>query len=199
MLYDAEKLEGVEVSVKTLEAILGVSEQYIGRLVRDGILVKSGRGAYPLFSCVQAFLSNLRDKQKTVSTNADGTQKVNAATELALLRQKQGTLIDIRIQSEAGMLVRTAEAERIYGEVLRDAKMHFAALPNRLAAQLEGLDKKGIQIELHRYVTDTLKRLSAPAHLVDQDLLELVAAITQKTSDEIQELEQGSGGSDASE
>lgn len=199
MLYSAEKLQDIEVGVKVLEAILGVSEQYIGRLVRDGILTKSGRGAYPLLTCVQAFLANLRDKQKTVSTNEDGSQKVNAAMELALLRQKQGTLIDIRIQTEAGMLVRTAEAERIFGEVLRDAKAHFSGLPNRMAAQLEGLDKKGIQVELHRYVNETLKRLSAPAHLVDQELLGLVTQIVNKTSDEIEQLEQSSEGNDAVE
>ena len=199
MLYGAEQLADVEVGVKTLEAILGVSEQYIGRLVRDGVLVKSGRGAYPLMTCVQAFLANLRDKQKTVSTNADGSQKVNAATELALLRQKQGTLIDIRIQTEAGLLVRTAEAERIYGEVLRDAKMHFSALPNRMASLLEGLNKKDIQVELHRFVSETLKRLSAPANLVDHELLNHVNQIVQKTSDEIEQLEQNGGGNDALE
>lgn len=190
MIKSVEELGDIEVSVKVLEAVLGVSEQYIGRLVKDGVLAKSGRGSYPLVTCVRAYVDNLRDKQKTVTTHEDGSQKVNAASELALLRQKQGVLIDIRIKTELGQLVRLAEAERIYTDVLSDAKTHFSSLPNRLSTKLEGMDKKDIHIELHEAVQETLRRLSAPARIVDVELLGHLAQVEAATESEIAAMEQ---------
>ena len=133
---------------------------------------------------------HLRDKQKTVTTHEDGSQKVNAASELALLRQKQGVLIDIRIKTELGQLVRLAEAERIYADVLSDAKTHFSSLPNRLSTKLEGMDKKDIHIELHEGVQETLRRLSAPARIVDVELLGHLAQVEAATESEIAAMEQ---------
>lgn len=190
MLKNVDDLAGIEVSVKALEAILGVSEQYIGRLVKDGVLVKSGRGAYPLTACIRAFVDNLRDKQKSVSTNEDGSQKINAAYELAVLRQKQGTLVDIRIQTELAQLVRTDEAERVFAEVISDAKTHFQSLPAKMATKLEGLPSKDIYIELHEFAHETLKRLSVPVQVVDQDLLDQVLRLELSTQAEIDALEQ---------
>lgn len=190
MIKSVEDLGDIEVGVKVLEAVLGVSEQYIGRLVKDGVLIKSGRGSYPLVTCVRAYVDNLRDKQKTVTTLEDGSQKINAANELALLRQKQGTLVDIRIHTEAGKMVRTDEAMRIFGGVLSDAKSHFSSLPTRLATKLEGLDKREIFVELSDFVQDTLRRLSAPAKFVDAELLGHLIQVEQSTRAEIATMEQ---------
>ncbi|AXF86656.1 hypothetical protein DTO96_102411 [Ephemeroptericola cinctiostellae] len=190
MLKSVEDLADIEVGVKVLEVVLGVSEQYIGRLVKDGVLPKSGRGAYPLTACIRAFVDNLRDKQKSASTNEDGSVKVNAAYELAVLRQKQGTLVDIRIQTELAQLVRTDEAERIFAEVIADAKTQFQALPVKMATKLEGLPANDIYIALHEYAHETLKRLSVPVQVIDQELLDQVLRLEQSTQAEIEELEQ---------
>lgn len=166
-------LDDLTVNIRDLEACLGVSEQYIGRLVSEGVLTKSGRGVYPLVTNIRAYVDNLRDKQKTV-TATDGSTKLNAANELAKLRESQRELVDIKIKVQLGQLVRTDQAERVYGTAVSQCKSRLQSLPNKLASQLVGLNVGDVHSILTVSIDESLNLLDTHEPLVDADLLALI-------------------------
>ena len=111
-------LERITVDVGVMMDVLGVSEQFVGRLVKDGVVIKEGRGAYLLLPSVRRYIAQIKDRQRSVSV--EGEERINAADELARLRQKQRELTEIKIDVERGKLVRLEDAQRVYGELVSD-------------------------------------------------------------------------------
>ena len=55
-------LEQITVDVGVMTEVLGVSEQFVGRLVKDGVVIKEGRGAYLLLPSVRRYIAQIKDR-----------------------------------------------------------------------------------------------------------------------------------------
>lgn len=172
----------VTVDIGVMTEVLGVSEQFVGRLVKDGVVVKQGRGAYLLLPSVRQYIAQLKDRQRSVSV--DGDERINAADELARLRQKQRELTEIKIDVERGKLVRLEDAQRVYGELVSDAKTTFLRLSQRVAPKLEGRPVAEIFRLLHEEIHDALALLSEPATLSDAGYINHIQSVVQAVEQE---------------
>lgn len=174
--------DAVTVDIGVMTEVLGVSEQFVGRLVKDGVVVKQGRGAYLLLPSVRQYIAQLKDRQRSVSV--DGDERINAADELARLRQKQRELTEIKIDVERGKLVRLEDAQRVYGELVSDAKNTFLRLSQRVAPKLEGRPVAEIFRLLHEEIHDALALLSEPATLSDAGYINHIQSVVQAVEQE---------------
>ena len=177
--------DAVTVDIGVMTEVLGVSEQFVGRLVKDGVVVKQGRGAYLLLPSVRQYIVQLKDRQRSVSVNGEhGEERINAADELARLRQKQRELTEIKIDVERGKLVRLEDAQRVYGELVSDAKNTFLRLSQRVAPKLEGRSTAEIFRLLHEEIYDALALLSEPATLSDAGYINHIQSVVQAVEQE---------------
>lgn len=176
----------VTVDIGVMTEVLGVSEQFVGRLVKDGVVVKQGRGAYLLLPSVRQYIAQLKDRQRSVSV--EGEERINAADELARLRQKQRELTEIKIDVERGKLVRLEDAQRVYGELVSDAKTTFLRLSQRVAPKLEGRPVAEIFRLLHEEIHDALALLSEPATLSDAGYINHIQSVVQAVEQESADL-----------
>jgi phage terminase Nu1 subunit (DNA packaging protein) len=183
----AGAVEELLVDVGALMALTGVSKQFIGELAKDGVVIKGGRGIYVLAQSIRNYIDSLRDRQKTLG---DGDTEINAAKELALLRQKQRELTQIKIDVETGKLVRVDHAVRLYSELAHDVKTTFLAMPTRMAQRLEGQSEAYIYRALHDEVYFILEKLSAPVQLVDTAYMRHIEDVEQKNSDEVDQVDE---------
>lgn len=174
--------DAVTVDIGVMTEVLGVSEQFVGRLVKDGVVVKQGRGAYLLLPSVRQYIAQLKDRQRSVSM--EGEERINAADELARLRQKQRELTEIKIDVERGKLVRLEDAQRVYGELVSDAKTTFLRLSQRVAPKLEGRPVAEIFRLLHEEIHDALALLSEPATLSDAGYINHIQSVVQAVEQE---------------
>ena len=174
--------DAVTVDIGVMTEVLGVSEQFVGRLVKDGVVVKQGRGAYLLLPSVRQYIAQLKDRQRSVSV--EGEERINAADELARLRQKQRELTEIKIDVERGKLVRLEDAQRVYGELVSDAKTTFLRLSQRVAPKLEGRPVAEIFRLLHEEIHDALALLSEPATLSDAGYINHIQSVAQAVEQE---------------
>ena len=175
-------LEQITVDVGVMTNVLGVSEQFVGRLVKDGVVIKEGRGAYLLLPSVRRYIAQIKDRQRSVSV--EGEERINAADELARLRQKQRELTEIKIDVERGKLVRLEDAQRVYGELVSDAKNTFLRLSQRVAPKLEGRSTAEIFRLLHEEIYDALALLSEPATLSDAGYINHIQSVVQAVEQE---------------
>ena len=178
--------DAVTVDIGVMTEVLGVSEQFVGRLVKDGVVVKQGRGAYLLLPSVRQYIAQLKDRQRSVSV--EGEERINAADELARLRQKQRELTEIKIDVERGKLVRLEDAQRVYGELVSDAKTTFLRLSQRVAPKLEGRPVAEIFRLLHEEIHDALALLSEPATLSDAGYINHIQSVVQAVEQESADL-----------
>lgn len=180
-------LEQITVDVGVMTEVLGVSEQFVGRLVKDGVVIKEGRGAYLLLPSVRRYIAQIKDRQRSVSV--EGEERINAADELARLRQKQRELTEIKIDVERGKLVRLEDAQRVYGELVSDAKNTFMRLSQRVAPKLEGRAATEIFRLLNEEIYDALALLSEPSSLSDAGYINHIQSVVQTVEQENVELD----------
>ena len=68
-------LERITVDVGVMMDVLGVSEQFVGRLVKDGVVIKEGRGAYLLLPSVRRYIAQIKDRQRSVSVEGEEARR----------------------------------------------------------------------------------------------------------------------------
>jgi hypothetical protein len=59
-------------------ALTGFSEQYLGRLERDGVVRRSSRGRWPLVATINAIIAHLRDRNRRGGSGSDALRKARA-------------------------------------------------------------------------------------------------------------------------
>lgn len=117
-----------------IAAFLGIGTSRVRTLARDGHLVKVSRGRFDVRASLAAYLSRLRD----------GAVKAGPVTDemkAAKLRQTEAAAQKIEIQNAAtrGELVRSADVEREWANVLRDVRSTMLAVPSRVGSKLAHL------------------------------------------------------------
>lgn len=119
-----------EVSTTTLAEMLGFSPQYTAELVKEGVLVKTGRGRFVIRDSVRNFVSKLKGERKAGGANgggyeADKARKMKADADLA----------EIEVAKAAGKLIEERTQGRTWANAIVTTKSKLLALAPRLGPQ----------------------------------------------------------------
>ena len=110
---------GLVVSVRTLAALLDVTEVYARqKLVAEGVVKKHPNGGYLLFDSSRGYVRRLRDDNKNRAKTA-------SQTRVQELRARE---LELKLAREDGRLVETEEAWQFHSQTTADFLQELDAL-----------------------------------------------------------------------
>lgn len=118
-----------------IAAFLGIATSQVRTKTRDGILVKDGRGRWNVRESLQGYLSQLRDG----AIRGGGQVPDDLKAEKLRLARQQADKLELANAAARGELVRSADVEREWANVLRDVRSTMLAVPSRLGSKLAHL------------------------------------------------------------
>jgi phage terminase Nu1 subunit (DNA packaging protein) len=120
-----------------LAAFLGLANARLRTLARDGVMVRVSRGRYDVRKSLQNYLARLRDGAKLGGKAGPVTDELKAE-KLRLARQ-QADKIELHNAASRGEMVRAADVEREWANVLRDVRSTMLSVPSRVGSKLAHL------------------------------------------------------------
>lgn len=117
-----------------LAAFLGIGTSRVRTLARDGDLVKVSRGRFDVRASLAGYLARLRDGAVKAGPQTDELK----AEKLRLARE-QADKLELANAAARGDLVRAADVEREWANVLRDVRSTVLAVPSRVGSKLAHL------------------------------------------------------------
>lgn len=119
-------LAGLVVSAEALAHILELTPIYIVELARKGVIVRDGRGDYPLAQAVRSYVNFLRSENRRPSNRASAQR----------LQEARAREIELRMARDERQLILTEEAIGFVDEVLGYFKAEMDGLPARVSRDL---------------------------------------------------------------
>ena len=117
-----------------IAAFLGIVTSQVRTKTKDGILVKSGRARWDVRASLQGYLSQLRDG----AIRGGGQVPDELKAEKPRLAREQADKLEIA-NAARGDMVRAADVEREWANVLRDVRSTMLAVPSRVGSKLAHL------------------------------------------------------------
>ena len=118
-----------------IAAFLGIVTSQVRTKTKDGILVKNGRARWDVRASLQGYLSQLRDG----AIRGGGQVPDELKAEKLLLAREQADKLEIANAAARGDMVRAADVEREWANVLRDVRSTMLAVPSRVGSKLAHL------------------------------------------------------------
>jgi hypothetical protein len=158
-----------------LAKLLGVSAQSVNEAARKGIIVKTGRGTFPIRAVAQ-YVAHLHAVIR--GTGSAGLTKEREAylaekTKLARLQ---------RLEAE-GVLIEKQKVVDAYAHVKRAERDLWLSLPTRAAPALANRPTPEVFAVLMQYVCDLLEGLANVEFTADDE--EEAADVTQEAADDL--------------
>ncbi len=159
-----DDITSTTVTQTNLGRALGISQQRIGQLIDEGIVVrdefdKSGR--------VMLFES-LKNHFLSKSANlGDGANSVNFWRERGLHEKAKRELAEVKLGKTRGELYDASTVENVLVELLTNFRNKLLGFPNKYATQLEGKSRAEIYDVLATAIEDELAELSEGVNNVD--------------------------------
>lgn len=122
-----------------LGEFLGIGTSRVRTLARDGVLIrnpgkKGAPGGYDVRASLGGYLARLRDGAVKA-----GPQTDELKVERLRLAREQADKLELANAAARGDLVRAAEVEREWANVLRDVRSTMLAVPSRVGSKLAHL------------------------------------------------------------
>lgn len=118
-----------------IAAFLGIATSQVRTKTRDGVLVKGGRGLWDARASLHGYLSQLRDG----AIKGGGQVPDELKAEKLRLAREQADKLEIANAAARGDMVRAADVEREWQNVLRDVRSTMLAVPSRVGSKLAHL------------------------------------------------------------
>lgn len=166
--YDEENIFIVQprmnIYLKTVDlcSLLGVSKQYIGQLVNQGVLIRTETetgGMFSLMDSVKAYLDNLSEKVKKTEEEKK-LEKAKATAEVKL-KVAKAAMAELQAKELQGKMHR-AEDVHVFTQGLIDmVKGSLLQLPGQCAVELSLCnDAEECQIILKDNIKEILREIS---------------------------------------
>jgi phage terminase Nu1 subunit (DNA packaging protein) len=129
-----------------LAMFLGIQSARVNDLARDGVMVRVSRGRFDVRKSLHNYLARLRD-----GAVKGGPQTDELKVEKLRLAREQADKLEISNAAARGELVRAADVEREWANVLRDVRSTMLAVPSRVGSKLVHLtahDVAAIEAEI---------------------------------------------------
>lgn len=141
-----------------IAALLGIATSQVRTKTREGHLVKAGRARWDVRRSVLGYLDHLRGIAARTGPGVGAPSDDYKAERLRLAKQ-QADKIEIQNNAARGELVRAADVEREWANVLRDIRSTMLAVSSRAGAKLPHLTAHDIA-EIDREIKATLEGLA---------------------------------------
>lgn len=125
-----------------LSMLLGLASARVLDLARDGVMVRVSRGRFDVRKSLHNYLARLRDGAKLGGKAGPVTDELKAE-KLRLARQ-QADKIELHNAASRGEMVRAADVEREWANVLRDVRSTMLSVPSRVGSKLAHLSAHDI-------------------------------------------------------
>lgn len=128
--------EAIPATMSEVEiaAFRGIFTSQVRTKTKDGILVKNGRARWDVRASLQGYLSQLRDG----AIRGGGQVPDELKAEKLRLAREQADKLEIA-NAARGDMVRAADVEREWANVLRDVRSTMLAVPSRVGSKLAHL------------------------------------------------------------
>lgn len=136
--------------------LLDLTPQRISQLTSAGVLQKAERNRYYLVPTVRAYVRYLRERQIGRHEGGDDIQKSRAR-----LLELQADIAELDKAEREGVVIRAADVEMAWGQMVGNARARLLSIPKKLAARIAAdmtmaEKEKAIEDEIHA----ALKELS---------------------------------------
>ena len=150
----------IEVSEHELTEYLGVSDRRVRQMVKEGIVVKTGRGKFDLKSSVSNYIKFIKSKEKNNNESLEKLKVAQAAETLMheKLKKRKTELAVLQMEKK---LHSAEDVESIWNTMIFSAKSRITAIPTKISPMLVGLeDVKEVQSLLRREINDVLNEIA---------------------------------------
>ncbi|PWK16074.1 hypothetical protein [Tumebacillus permanentifrigoris] len=143
-----------EVSTSELAKILGKTARWINELTREGVLVQTGRGKYPLAESVQRYVEHLKKQYEEVGG-------IDYAFEKAAHERAKREKAEIELAAMRGQMHRGEDIAAVMNDMVGGFRAKMLGLPSKVAPQLVGKTETPVILAiLTQEVHDSLSELS---------------------------------------
>jgi len=122
------------VNAKTLAEVLGITEQYVNKLAKIGILEKHGRGKFPLESNITKFVEYQKASEGPKTQNWKEAYWQEKAKHERALRQ----IAEIKVGEAQGKLHEASRIEHVMTNMLITFRNKLLGVPSKIAPVLVG-------------------------------------------------------------
>lgn len=154
------------VTQTSLGRALGITQQRIGQLIDEGIVVRdemSKSGRVMLFESLQ---NHFLSKNANIGS---GSSNVNFWKERGLHEKAKRELAELKLSKSRGEVYDAATVEGVLSELLTNCRNKLLGLPSKYAPQLEGKSRAEIYSALMTAIEDELSELSEGVNTCDFD------------------------------
>ncbi len=123
-----------QIGEAALSALLGVTSSRLRTLVRDGTIVRAGRGQFDFSQSLTRYIARLRESAERAGRPSAGGDELKA--EKLRLTRAQADAQETRVARERGELVQADAVTREWASLLRDLRNALLAVPSRCGASL---------------------------------------------------------------
>ena len=149
--YKAETILALEMTQKEFGKLIGLSQQRVGQLIDEGIIVRSE------VSGKIRVIESLRNYYLSKNASGDG---VSYWTERSLHEKAKRQLAELKLRQREGELYEAAEVERELAEWLTEFRTKLLGTGHKLAKVLEGKTAAQICDIIDSEIIEILEELS---------------------------------------
>lgn len=151
--------DGVNLTAEKLARVLMITDRRVQQLAKEGVLVKEGRGRYPLIPNIQAYIKYWQDR-------AVGAREMGEApdyhAEKARLVKAQADKAEMEAEQLKGRLLDAEIVEREWGKVLTNLRQALLSIPSKIAQSVSSASDAVEAEEIIRaQIHEALNELSA--------------------------------------
>jgi phage terminase Nu1 subunit (DNA packaging protein) len=153
-----------QVEVKQLMQALNVTEQWVGKLVKEG-MPREARGKYDLGKCMLWYIRYLQGvvRKRSATLSLDDEGKTEARERLRLL-SAEAELKELELARERGDFIALPDLEKMMTDLVIATKARVLAVSTRVSGQLVGMDRLTIEAELDKELKAALSYLAKSAN-----------------------------------
>jgi phage terminase Nu1 subunit (DNA packaging protein) len=144
------------VTLDELAGVLGVHKRNLQTAVDRGTFTRLSRGKYPLGKTIRAYCDYLREKTASRDHLRVGS---GLAVERERIAREQADALEMKNAAARGELLRAADVEAQWSDIVRMLRSGMLALPTRVQQRLGHLTAHDLA-EIDREIRDTLTELS---------------------------------------
>ena len=124
------------VNAKSLAEVLGITEQYVNKLAKIGVLEKHGRGKFPLESNITKFVEYQKASEGPKTQNWKESYWQEKAKHERALRQ----IAEIKVGEAQGKLHEASRIEHVMTNMLITFRNKLLGVPYKIANVLVGVE-----------------------------------------------------------
>lgn len=157
--------EKLTVPVGTLANICNLTNERIQQLTKENVIIKKERGRYELWASLKNYIKYLQMRvggsRSATGDEVAGDDAGNYQRHRSRLYKAKAENAEIEVGLIKGKIHESKAVEKIWDDMISNARSKLLALPTKLAPKLEGVtDIKDIKEIIEEAVYESLNELS---------------------------------------